>query len=108
MIRGIVFPILSARLEVGGDALVRTGLRGHRWGALAAGAVTLLTYGLLVNPPRWDFGRLMGIYIAVFFAIAPLVSALWFRESIQPPILLGGTLIVSGGLLLALWRANPA
>jgi small multidrug resistance family-3 protein len=104
--REIFFIVLAAFLEVGGDALVRTGLRGGRWMALAAGAAVLFAYGLSVNLPKWDFGRLMGVYIALFFVVARGVAIACFHEKLKTPILVGGLLIVAGGLLMTFWRAE--
>ena len=60
--------ILAAALEIGGDAAIRHGLVRSAWHSLALGAVSLVVYGLVVNANRLvDFGRLMGLYIAVFF-----------------------------------------
>jgi small multidrug resistance family-3 protein len=97
------FLVLAAFLEVGGDALVRWGLRGGRWSGLALGAVTLFGYGLLVNLSQWEFGRLLGVYIALFFVAAQLVSVVVFRERIQIPMIVGGVLIVAGGLVIWGW-----
>jgi small multidrug resistance family-3 protein len=69
----------------------------------ALGAGALAAYGLVVNLPRWDFGRLLGVYIAVFFVVAQIISVTAFRERLQLPTLLGGALIVAGGILLAAW-----
>ena len=60
--------IAAAALEVGGDALVRKGLRGSGWAVVVAGCLVLCGYGLVVNIVRWDFSRLMGAYVAVFAA----------------------------------------
>ena len=93
----------AALLEAGGDAMIRLGLRGARW-ALFLGPLLLVLYGLLVNVPRWDFSRLMGVYIAVFFVASQLISIVLFRERLQAPVLVGGALIIAGGLLLTFWR----
>jgi len=93
---------LAALLESGGDALIRQGLRGARWGLLL-GPVALVVYGFVVNLARWDFNRLMGAYIAVFFLVSQGLAVLLFRERLQAPILLGGALIVAGGLVLTFW-----
>src|SRR5215469_13036757 len=65
---------LAAALEAGGDALVRLGLHGGspaaRIGFLAAGAAVLFAYGLAVNLPAWNFGRLLGVYVTLFFLVA--------------------------------------
>jgi len=100
--------LLAALLEVGGDALVRAGLHGAtipaRLGFLALGGVVLFAYGVTVNLPPWDFGRLLGVYVTLFFLLAQLVS--WLAFGIRPtvPILVGGALIVAGGLTITFWR----
>lgn len=101
--------ILAAALEVGGDALVRHGLRGAnatggRMFAFVLGACVLFVYSLLVNIPKWDFGRLMGVYIALFFIVSQVVAVIVFKEAVRMPTLVGGALIVAGGLVLSLWR----
>lgn len=98
----------SAVLEAGGDALVRTGLHGAalatRIGFLALGAAVLFGYGVAVNLPPWDFGRLLGVYVALFFVVAQAINLIFFGVAPKPPVLLGGTLIVAGGMVVAFWR----
>ena len=99
---------LAALLEVLGDAFVRSGLNAKTLGLrmlwLGLGAVVLLVYGVTVNGPRWDFGRLLGVYVALFFVCAQLVSWLWFGQRPGLPILVGGALIVCGGAVITFWR----
>jgi len=95
---------LAAVLEVGGDALVRWGLKGGRWIGLALGAAVLFGYGLSVNLPKWDFSRLMGVYIAVFFVVSQITAVVFFHERIGLPTIVGGALIVAGGILISVWR----
>ena len=102
--REALFLVLAAILEVGGDALVRWGLKGGRWYGLVLGAAVLFGYGLSVNLPKWDFGRLMGVYIATFFVVSQAVAVIFFRERLQLPIVVGGILIISGGVLISVWR----
>ena len=98
----------AALLEAGGDALVRTGLIQQstptRAAWMAAGALVLFAYGTAVNAPGWDFGRLLGAYVAVFFVTAQLINAAIFRQAPSSPVLCGGVLIVAGGLLIAVWQ----
>ena len=104
--REIVFLALAAFLEVGGDALVRYGLKGGRVAGFVLGAVTLFAYGLLVNMPKWDFGKLLGVYIAVFFVVSQLVAVCAFHEKLKTPTMVGGALIIAGGIVLTFWRAS--
>jgi drug/metabolite transporter superfamily protein YnfA len=104
VLRDILFLVLAALLEVGGDTLVRLGLRNGNWIGLGAGAAVLFFYGLSVNLPKWDFGRLMGVYIALFFVVAQGVAVAFFHEKPKMPVLVGGFLIILGGLLMTFWR----
>ncbi|WP_429955672.1 hypothetical protein ACQW08_10710 [Gluconobacter japonicus] len=102
-----VLLIVAAFLEVGGDALVRSGLHTAglgRVGYIAAGGAVLLAYGLTVNLPDWDFGRLMGVYVALFFVAAQIVAYFAFGQTLTLPICVGGTLIVLGGAVMTVWR----
>lgn len=100
--RVLIVLMLAALLEVGGDALIRMALRGGRPAGWPLGAAVLFAYGVTVNLPRWDFGRLLGVYIAVFFVVSQVVGALAFSERLRAPTLFGGALIVAGGLVLTL------
>jgi small multidrug resistance family-3 protein len=94
---------LAAALEVGGDAAVRRGLVRSAWPWLVFGVGMLGAYGLVVNTNRdIDFGRLMGVYIVVFFGVSQAISVFFFGEPLSRSILIGGSLIVSGGVVLAL------
>lgn len=108
MTRGttILVLLLASLLEAGGDALVRGGLRSseaHKRAFLfLVGAAVLFAYGWVVNSPPWDFGRLLGLYVVFFFAMAQLISWLAFGQLPSRSLLIGGALIVSGGLVIAL------
>jgi small multidrug resistance family-3 protein len=99
--------LAAAFLEAGGDALVRSGLHSlglRRVSLFLAGAVVLFAYGVVVNTPSWDFGRLLGIYIALFFVAAQVINYFAFHQKPALPIFVGGALIVSGGLVISLWK----
>ena len=66
------------------------------------GGLVLAFYGYTVNAPPWDFGRLLGVYVAFFFVVAQLISWLGFGHKPTPMILLGGALIVVGGCVVSL------
>jgi small multidrug resistance family-3 protein len=92
--------LAAALLEVGGDAVVRGGLRGHRIFLIAFGCLMLGTYGIVVNTVRWDFSRLLGVYVAIFALISVLFGHFVFKETIPLATWLGLVLIVSGGLVI--------
>jgi len=100
--------ILAALLEVGGDALMRWGLKEGKVLGLIAGAVVLTGYGLMVNLTKLDFGRLMGIYIVLFFVVSQVVAIMVFNEKMKAPLVVGGALIIAGGLVLTYWHPDAA
>jgi len=98
---------LAAAMESGGDALARAGLHAGagRLGFLAAAAVVLFAYGITVNLPPWDFGKLLGVYVAMFFVVAQVINFLGFGMKPSLPIFVGGALIVAGGMVITFWKA---
>jgi small multidrug resistance family-3 protein len=100
---------LAATLESGGDALARSALHAHvmpiRLGFFLAAACVLFIYGVTVNLPPWDFGKLLGVYVALFFVVAQLINRFAFGMVPTLPILCGGSLILAGGLLMTFWKA---
>jgi drug/metabolite transporter superfamily protein YnfA len=107
MSKPVVFVILlaAALLETGGDALVRTGLRASGVGGrllwMAGGGVVLLTYGIVVNTPAWHFGRLLGVYVVLFFVVAQLIGWAVFNETPSTSTLVGGAFIIAGGAIVS-------
>jgi len=99
---------LAAFLEVSGDACFQTGLYQSK-GTLSGlwflgGAAVLASYGFFVNLPQWDFGKLLGVYVVLFFVIAQIVAKVRFHQSPTTPILVGGAFIVVGGLVMTFWK----
>lgn len=99
---------LAAFLEAWGDSFFQVGFyRSSGMGrvlALIAGAVVLASYGCVVNVPKWDFGKLLGAYVVLFFLMAQLLNRIRFGQAPTPPIYAGGALIVAGGLVIAFWK----
>jgi hypothetical protein len=56
---------------------------------------------LIVNVPRWEFGKLLGVYVVLFFLLAQIVARLKFGQAPTIPILIGGALIVAGGVIIS-------
>ena len=84
----LVFLVIAASMEVAGDALCRAGLRGMRVVPLILGGIVLWLYGMTVNAPQWDFGRLLGVYIAVFFVVSQIVAVFLLHEKVRLPTLI--------------------
>ena len=95
--------LLAAVLEMGGDAAIRRGLLRPAWVWLVIGPLMLVAYGFVVNANRAiDFGRLMGLYIALLFVVSQALSIVVFRERPSASLVLGGALIVAGGAVIQL------
>lgn len=101
---------LAATLEAGGDAIARTALHSQalpliRLGLFGAAALVLFIYGVTVNLPPWDFGRLLGVYVSLFFVVAQIINFFAFDTRPSLSIVAGGALILAGGMLMTFWRA---
>ncbi|MGB7555790.1 MAG: hypothetical protein WBM04_15560 [Candidatus Korobacteraceae bacterium] len=100
--------LFAAFLEAFGDSCYQAGLYHSsgvaRYVSFVGGAITLALYGLVVNIPPWQFGKLLGLYVVLFFLVAQILAKVRFNESPTPPVLLGGSLIVAGGMIISLWR----
>jgi hypothetical protein len=100
--------VVAASLEVLGDSFFQsglyraTGVQRAMW--FGFGVAVLGGYGLFVNLPQWDFGRLLGVYVAVFFVVAQVVAKVRFHQSPSVPMVVGGSLIVAGGLVITFWK----
>jgi small multidrug resistance family-3 protein len=94
--------IAAAVLEVGGDAVIRLGLRTGSPAVIVAGGVALGGYGLVVNLVKWDFSRLLGVYVAVFAVVSVLTGRFLFKEVVPLSTWLGLAVIVAGGLVIQL------
>ena len=106
----LVFLLTATILEVNGDALVRIAIYEHvglvRIMLAVAGAVLLFGYGLTVNLAPLEFGQLAGLYIATLFIVWQIINLVVFRTIPSLPIVVGGTLIVAGGLIVTFWQPN--
>ena len=92
--------IAAAVLEVAGDALIRKGLHGSGITAIVAGFLILGCYGLMVNSVKWDFGKLLGVYIAFFALVSIAASRFVFKENVPAATWVGLGLIVVGGMVI--------
>ena len=92
--------LAAAVLEVGGDAIVRKGMRGGGLAFMVFGFVMLGTYGVVVNLVPWDFSRLLGVYVAIFAAVSVLVGRFIFHEAVPVSTWVGIAIIMAGGLVV--------
>jgi multidrug transporter EmrE-like cation transporter len=96
--------LAAAGMEVGGDALVRWGLKSGQAIGFVLGAATLFAYGLTVNQPKWDFSQLLGVYIVMFFIVSQLTGYFLFHEPLTQGRLVGGLLVTAGGICMMVWK----
>ena len=99
MVAWLIF-ITAAILEVGGDALIRQGLRGDHLAVLVLGCLTLGGYGIVVNLVKWDFAKLLGVYVALFACVSVCWARFVFKEPVPWSTWVGLGLILLGGLVI--------
>ncbi len=102
----VIYAVLvgAAVLEVAGDAIIRTGVRGRGLLFIMLGGLILGGYGVLVNTVPWDFSRLIGVYVAIFALVSVLVGRYIFHEHVPLLTWLGLLLILTGGFIIQLGR----
>lgn len=92
--------LLAAIMEVAGDAVIRKGLRGSGWGLVLAGGVILALYGVAVNTVKWDFSKLLGVYVGAFAAVSVLWGWLVFGDKVPLATWIGLAIILAGSLCI--------
>ncbi len=95
----IIF-VCAAILEVGGDAVVREGLRGKNSLFVMMGFGILGSYGVVVNMVKWDFSKLLGVYVSIFALISVLYGRFVFHENIPVMTWIGLITIICGGIII--------
>mgnify|MGYP001792739889 CR=1 FL=1 len=104
------FLLIATTLEVSGDAVVRLAIYNHlgatRVGLMLAGALLLFGYGFSLNLAPVEFRQVVGLYVATLFVIWQLINFIVFRTSPNLPILVGGALIITGGLIVTFWKSS--
>ncbi len=95
--------------KVSGDAVVRMAIykpcRPRSDGALYLWRGT--TFGLRLgslNLAPLEFGQVVGLYIATLFIVWQVINYVAFRSLPTTPIVLGGSLIVAGGVIVTFWK----
>lgn len=103
-----LFILAATVLEATGDSVVRIALhhasRSVRIGLFALGALLLTLYGTSLNLAPVDFAQVTGLYVATLFVVFQITNYVFFHTYPTMSVSIGGSLIVSGGLLVAFWR----
>jgi small multidrug resistance family-3 protein len=69
-----------------------------------AGAAVFVCYSLFLNSSKVEFGKLLGIYVVLFFLVDQIIAKIQFHQAPAKPIYLGGVFVAVGGLIMALWK----
>lgn len=106
----VILLIIATALEVSGDAIIRKCIYTHtgaaRIGFALIGMLMLFGYGLFLNLAPVEFGKIVGLYIATLFIMWQLISFISFKTVPALPVLIGGSLIVIGGLIVTFWQGR--
>jgi hypothetical protein len=103
--------IVATGLEVTGDAMIRKGIYDSaglwRVALFLVGMALLTGYGTFLNLAPLEFGQVVGLYIATLFVMWQGINFVIFRSVPTAPVLLGGTMIVAGGLVVSFMKPAP-
>ena len=106
-----LFVLAATIFEAAGDALLRIAIHSHAWpiriGYFLTGAVLLTLYGTSLNIAPVEFGKVVGLYVALLYIVFQTTNYIAFKAKPTLPVFVGGLLIVTGGLLVILWQ-RPA
>ncbi len=104
----IILLLIATTLEVSGDAVVRIGIYNHTGAArlvlFLAGAALLFGYGSFLNLAPFEFGQVVGLYLATLFIVWQVINFLAFRAAPTLPVAVGGSLVLAGGAIITFWR----
>src|SRR5215470_5200179 len=104
----LAFIIAATIFEAAGDAIMRIALHYHvmpsRIFLFASATILLAMYGAFLNLAPVEFSEATGIYIASLFVMFQAVNFLFFHQKPSPGVLLGGALIVTGAIIVSVWK----
>jgi hypothetical protein len=104
----LILLVIATLLEVGGDAVVRMAIYNHvgaiRIGLFLGGAALLFGYGSFLNLAPIEFGRVVGLYVAILFVVWQVINFIVFRSLPTMPIWVGGGLVIAGGAIVTFWQ----
>ena len=103
-----LFVLAATILEATGDSIVRIALHhpslSARIGLFFVGGILLTLYGTSLNLAPVEFAAVTGLYVATLFVVFQITNYIFFRTAPTSAVMLGGTLIVAGGLIVSLWK----
>jgi small multidrug resistance family-3 protein len=60
----------------------------------------------LLNLAPFEFGQVVGLYLATLFVVWQGVNLVAFRTPLTLPILPGGSLVIVGGAIITFWKPS--
>jgi hypothetical protein len=103
-----IFILIATIFEVTGDAIIRTSIYNHtglyRILLFLVGGLFLFVYGWSLNLAPVEFKEVVGLYIATLFIVWQTINFIVFKTTPTVPILFGGSLIITGGLIVTFWK----
>jgi len=67
---------------------------------ILVGCIMLGFYGIVVNTVKWDFSKLLGVYISIFALVSILFGKFLFKENIGNSTWIGLVIIIIGGMVI--------
>jgi small multidrug resistance family-3 protein len=106
--RVFLFVVAATLFEACGDAVVRIALHHTslpaRIGFFILGSALLTLYGTSLNLAPVEFATVTGMYIAALFVAFQLTNYIFFRAVPTAGVLVGGIFIMTGGLIVSIWK----
>jgi hypothetical protein len=96
--------LIATIFEVSGDALIRECIYEYtgttRIILFIVGVALVFLYGFSLNLAPFEFKQVVGLYIAMLFVVWQIGNFIAFKKLPSLPIIIGGSLIVIGGLIV--------
>jgi small multidrug resistance family-3 protein len=104
----LAFIVAATIFEAVGDAVMRIALHYHimpgRILLFACATVLLAMYGASLNLAPIEFATATGMYLASLFIAFQVANYVFFRQTPGPGVLVGGTFILTGSVIIYFWR----
>ena len=102
------FVVAATIFEASGDAVIRLSLHSHSFAGrlilFLVGSLLLALYGTSLNLAPVDFAAVTGLYLASLVVAFQVANYFFFRTTPTLAVILGGSLVVAGGLVIYFWK----
>jgi len=103
-----LFVLAATIFEASGDAVMRLSLHNNpvvgRVVLFLLGSAPLALYMTSLNLAPVDFAAVTGLYVATLVVAFQVANYLFFHTTPTPAVLAGGSLVVTGSLVIRLWK----